>query len=536
MARPKPFLLVILDGFGVSLETIGNPVAAAQKPAMEGFERDFPYTTLQASGVAVGLPWGEAGNSEVGHLTMGAGRVLHHHLPRIIHAIRDGSFFDNPALSAVAEHVKKNGSRLHVAGLVSSGSVHSYADHLEALVEWAGRAGIGEVLIHVFTDGKDAPPRQGADFLKGLAGRLAALHPGARYASVSGRFYAMDRDEKWDRVQKAYALMTEGTGERIASVPEYLRASYARGIDDGFIEPAIVLEGGGNQPPTTDHRPPTIQEHDAVIFLNFREDSMRELVHAFADDDFRGFPRKKVPDLFVATMTEYEKNLAGAMPLFPAADIQRPLGKVLSDAGLRQLRIAETEKYAHVTYFFNGGDERPLPLEDRMLVASAPVAHFDEAPEMRAAEITAKIIEHMGTYDVVIANFANADMVGHSGNFSAAVRAVQALDAALGTLSEAVLAAGGVMVITADHGNIELKRSAVSGEKLTEHSINPVPMMLIGEQYRRQHPRAPEEIRRAKSEVNGILTDVAPTILALLGIEKPAEMTGQDLLPRLLSL
>lgn len=525
MPRPKPFVLAILDGFGVSTETVGNPVAEARTPAMESFMRDFPFTTIQASGVAVGLPWGVAGNSEVGHLTIGAGRVLHHHLPRIIHAIADGSFFENPTLAAVCEHVKKNNSRLHIAGLVSSGSVHSYAEHLEALVEWASRAGIAEVAIHVFTDGKDAPPRGGASFLADLEKRLTALNSGARYASVMGRFFAMDRDEKWARMEKAYLLLTAGQGERIASVPAYLTESYAKGIDDEFIEPAVVV---------TNNQLPVIQEHDAVVFLNFREDSMRELVHAFADDDFTAFSRAKVPDLFIATMTAYEKNIPGVAPLFPTAEIAHPLGGVLADAGLRQLRIAETEKYAHVTYFFNGGDEHPFPGEDRLLVPSVAAAHFDEVPAMRAADITAKIIDNMEIYDVVIANFANADMVGHTGNFAAGVAAVEALDTALGTLSQAVLAAGGTLVITADHGNIELKRNAVSGEARTQHSINPVPLMLIGESYKRAISRTDDDLRAAKLEVGGILTDVAPTVLALLEIQKPEEMTGQNLLPSLL--
>ena len=525
MSRIKPFVMVILDGFGVSIEAAGNPVAQAATPALDSFLRNFPFTTLQASGVAVGLPWGVAGNSEVGHLTMGAGRVLHHHLPRIIHAIGDGSFFENQALAAVTAHVKKNNSRLHIAGLVSSGSVHSYAEHLEALVEWAAKAGIAQVFIHVFADGKDAPPRGGAVFLEGLAKRLISLHPGAVYASVIGRFFTMDRDEKWERIEKAYALLTEGKGDRITSVPAYLAGGYGKGISDEFCEPAMTEMSG---------QAPIIREHDAVVFLNFREDSMRELVHAFADDDFRAFPRKKVSDLLIVTMTEYEKNIAGVLPMFPTADILHPLGKALSDAGLRQLRIAETEKYAHVTYFFNGGDEHPFPQEDRLLVPSAAAAHVDEVPEMRAAEIAAKIIENMELYDIVIANFANADMIGHTGNFSAGVRAVEALDATLKTLSEAVLAVGGAMLVTADHGNIELKRNAVSGEARTAHSINPVPLLLIGERYKRTAPRTDADLLAAKQEVGGILTDVAPTILAILEIPKPEEMTGQNLLPGLL--
>lgn len=520
-----PFLLVILDGFGVSAVAQGNPVAEAKKPVLDGFERQYPFTTLQASGVAVGLPWGEAGNSEVGHLTMGAGRVIHHHLPRIIHAIRDGSFFENPVLKSAAAHVREHGGRLHVAGLVSSGSVHSYSDHLTALLDFAGREQIGETLVHVFTDGKDAPPKEGAQFLSAFGARMESEYPGARFASVMGRFFAMDRDDKWDRVARAYDLITQGKGEKIASLSEYIAASYAEDITDEFIEPAIVAAGSGD--------PPIVKTGDALVFFNFREDSMREITRAFVEDDFDKFPREKVPDIFVATMTEYEKGLYGAHAAFPAPGVLRPLGAVIAEAGLRQLRIAETEKYAHVTYFFNGGDEKPFTGEDRMLVPSLEVAHFDLAPQMRSAEIAARVIANMDSYDVVIANFANADMIGHSGNFQAAVRAVEALDEALGLLASAVLKAGGTMIVTADHGNVELKRSAMSGESMTEHSLNPVPFFVIAERFMLKSPRDDTAIVREKAKIGGILTDVAPTVLELLGLKKPSEMTGASLLPLL---
>ena len=539
-------VLVILDGFGVSLDAAGNPAAEAKKPILSELERQFPLTTLQASGVAVGLPWGEAGNSEVGHLTMGAGRVIHHHLPRIIHSIRDGSFFENPALRQAADHVRQHQSRLHIAGLVSSGSVHSYAEHLWALLEFAKRAEIPEVYLHIFTDGKDAPPKEGANFLAGVEERMRTEYPQARMASVIGRFFAMDRDEKWERVRRAYELLTQGKGERISSIPQYLEASYSRGITDDSIEQAMVLEVGGCLPAKAlaqagelevgghgdkdKDKSPTIRENDAVIFLNFREDSMRELTRAFVEDDFDKFPRQIVSNLLMVTMTEYDKNIGGVRPAFPALEIVKPLGRVVSDAGLRQLRIAETEKYAHVTYFFNGGDERPFSGEDRILIPSVMTLHVDETPQMRVHEITEKVIENVGEYDVIIANFANADMVGHSGNFQAAVEAVEALDGALGVLSGAILKTGGVMLITADHGNIELKRDRISGEKLTEHSLNPVPFILVGNGFRRKTPRSDEEVIASKKEVGGILTDVAPTILELLGLEKPVEMTGQSLL------
>lgn len=527
MERIKPLVLVILDGFGVSREAAGNPVAAAQKPVLDSFERRFPFMTLQASGVAVGLPWGEAGNSEVGHLTMGAGRVMYHHLPRIIHAIRDGSFFNNPALKAAAAHAREYHGRLHVAGLVSSGSVHSYAEHLEALLEFAEREKLGKVLIHVFTDGKDAPPKEGASFLRAFETRRAQDYPGARIATVMGRFFAMDRDGKWDRTERAYRLMTQGEGTAAASAPAYLESAYEKGVTDEFIEPAVVLREGDVAP--------VVRQGDALVFFNFREDSMREITRAFAEDGFDKFPREKIPDLYIATMTEYEKDMPGVSAAFVMPDVSHTLGAVLADAALRQLRIAESEKYAHVTYFFNGGQERPYAGEDRVLVPSLSVAHFDEAPEMQSREIAGRVVANLDAYDVLIANFANADMVGHSGDFQAAVRAVEAVDRALGELAAAVRNKNGVMLVTADHGNVELKRNPLSGERMTEHSLNPVPFFLVGEGFRRPSDRTDEAIADEKSRVNGILTDIAPTVLDLLGIPKPAEMTGASLLSKLLA-
>lgn len=523
--RPKPLLLIILDGFGVSLEKEGNPVAEARTPTLDEIERNFPFTALQASGVAVGLPWGEAGNSEVGHLTMGSGRVIYHHLPRIINSIYDGTFFSNEAFLKAVGHVRQNKSVLHLAGLVSSGSVHSYVDHLYALFELTKREKIERVFLHIFTDGKDAPPKEGGKFLKILEDRISQEWPQARLASVIGRFYAMDRDEKWERIRSCYELLTEGKGEKIESIPEYFHASYEKGIMDEFIEPAFVPVATG----TTAGKPAMIGEGDALIFFNFREDSMREITHAFADDAFDKFPRKKIPNLFLATMTEYEKGIL-AEAAFPTLDVNWPLSRVLSEAGLTHLHIAETEKYAHVTYFFSGGREKPFQGEERALVPSAVTAHFDDVPEMKAADITTKILENFDRHDVIIANFANADMVGHSGNFKAAIQAVEVIDEQLGQLLNSVLNSAGIMLITGDHGNIELKRDPVSGEKLTEHSVNPVPLYMVGKNFKRSTARSPEEIEKQKSKVDGILTDIAPTILELLELGKPQEMTGKSLL------
>ena len=520
MARPKPLILIILDGFGISLEKEGNPVHEAKTPTLNEIERNFPFTTLQASGVAVGLPWGEAGNSEVGHLTIGSGRAIYHHLPRIINAIYDGSFFKNEALLKAAEHVRKNNSSLHIAGLISSGSVHSYIDHLYALIDFTKRENLERVYLHIFTDGKDAPPNEGAKFLTQLLERFQKTAPQVKLASVIGRFFALDRDLQWDRTKKCYELLTEGKGEKINSIPEYLLVSYGEGVTDEFIKPAVSSQSA------------IIKEGDALIFSDFREDSMRQIVHAFTDDAFDYFPRKKISNLLVVTMTEYQKGM-NALAAFPQLEINWPLSRVLGEAGLAHLHIAETQKYAHTTYFFNGGKEKPFMGEDRILIPSINTAHFDEVPQMRAPEITAKILENFDKYDVIIANFANADMVGHSGNFQAAIKAVEVLDESLGQIMNSVLAQDATLLITADHGNIELKRNAITGEKRTEHSINPVPFYVVGKGFKRKNARKENEIEKQKKEVEGILTDVAPTILELLGIEQPEEMSGKSLMPTL---
>lgn len=525
-SAPKPVVLLILDGFGISREARGNAILAATKPNFEAIERRFPFTSLQASGIAVGLPWEEPGNSEVGHLTMGAGRVIYHHLPRIINAIRDGSFFENPAFRNVIAHVRERNSSLHLLGLVSSGSVHSYAEHLDALLALAKREGVARVFLHAITDGKDAPPEEGVRFIGTLEERMAAQYPNATLASLVGRFYAMDRDANWDRIRTAYELIARGTGAEFQDPAGYLAASYGRGMDDERIAPAARTRDGAAIG--------RIRQGDGLILFNFREDSMRELIAAFAQEPLAGFPREKLPDLAIATMTDYGVALEGVAAAFGQIAVERPLGRALAEAGMRQLRIAETEKYAHVTYFFNAGIESPFPEETRIMVQSLPVTRFDEEPEMKAPEITARILEHLDEYDFILANLANADLVGHSGNFQAVVRAVEAIDAAVGRIRDAVLEKGGCLLITADHGNAEAKLHPISGETVTEHTANPVPFYLIGKEYKRPEDRTPQEIALRRYATEGILTDVAPTVLDLMGIPKPAEMTGKSLLPVLL--
>lgn len=523
MERIKPLLLLIIDGFGVSLEKNGNPVAEATKPNFAKIEENFPFTTLQASGTAVGLPWGEAGNSEVGHITIGAGRAIHHHLPRIIYSIRDGSFFKNEAFLKAAEHVRKNNSSLHIAGLMSSGSVHSYIDHLYALLDFTKQEKIERVYLHIFSDGKDAPPKEGARFFADLEAKIKKEWPRVRFASVIGRFYALDRGTNWDRVKKTYELLTSGLGEKITSVSNYLQSSYEKNITDEFIEPAVILAEGEKEAASL------VKENDALIFSDFREDSMREIVWAFVEEGFVYFPREKIKNLLVVTFTEYQKGLA-ALPAFLQLDIHWPLGEVLSGAGLKQLRIAESQKYAHITYFLNGGQERPFSGEARILIPSITTVRAEEVPEMKTQEITDRILENLNNYDVIIANFANADMVGHSGDFQASIKAVEAIDKAMGKLLDGFLSSGGTMLVTSDHGNIERKRNLISGEKLTEHSISPVPLYLIGEKFRLARPAAEEKIAERKKKVSGVLTDVSPTLLELLDLAKPEEMSGQSLL------
>ena len=528
MPRPKPLLLIILDGFGVSTETEGNPVVQARTPMLDELDQFFPFTTLQASGPAVGLPWGKAGNSEVGHLTIGSGRVIYHYLPRIQSAIDDGSFFKNQALLDALAHAHTHASRLHIAGLISSGSVHSFINHLYALFDLAKKENIGEVILHAFTDGKDAPPQEGAVFLRTLEERMQKEWPNARIGSLMGRFFAMDRDEQWDRIEAAYTLLTEGKGMRTNSTSDYLLESYKKGISDEFIPPCILTDEAPRED-AAHNSDSYIKKDDALIFLNFREDSMREITHAFADPAFDKFPRKNIENLSITTMTEYQKDLPVRVA-FPPVTVGYPLARVVGESGFTHVHIAETGKYAHVTYFFNGGKEQPFANEERILIPSDTAAHLDENPQMRASEVTETILKSTSRFDMIIANFANADMIGHTGNFQAAIKAVEVLDTSLGKIIPAICDGDGVAVITSDHGNIELKRNIHTGEKLTQHSMNPVPFYLIGSQYRRKKPRTVQEIKKQKNEVGGILSDVAPTLLELFDLKKPDEMTGKSLL------
>ena len=521
----KPVVLAILDGFGVNTLPGESPLETAKKPTIDDFNANYPLTTLQASGLAVGLPWGEEGNSEVGHLTIGSGRVLYHHLPRIIVSIQDGTFFENPAFVDAAAHVRASGGTFHIIGLFSSGSVHAYADHMYAMLRFAKREGLEHVALHLFGDGRDSPASELKTFLPQLEERMRTECPTAFIASIIGRHFSMDREERWDLIEQAYNCLIGKNGASFEYLKKYIEDSYAAGVTDEFFVPAWKVNEKGEAVGR-------IHEGDAVVFTNFREDSERQLVHAFLNEEFDKFDRAKIPNMFFVTMTEYEKGLP-AHVAYPPLNIEWSLARLISYANKKQFHIAETEKYAHVTYFFNGGKEQPFTGEERKLIPSARVP-FDQKPDMSAREITDALIEALPQYDFILVNFANADMVGHTGNFEATAKAIEVLDECLGRIRDKILQLGGVLVITADHGNSEEKRYRLTGEKRTKHSSNPVPFYLVASQFRHKTPRTAQEIQERLGQIEGVLSDVAPTILDLMGLSVPSEMTGINLLPRLL--
>jgi 2,3-bisphosphoglycerate-independent phosphoglycerate mutase len=518
----KPVILVILDGYGRGPENAANAIFKAKKPNIDFIEKNFPMTNLQASGIAAGLPWGEEGNSEVGHLNLGAGQIVYQYLPRIILAIRDGSFFKKPALIQAAEHIKKNNSSLHIIGLVGSGNVHSYIDHLYAILDFAKKENIKNVFIHAFTDGRDSPQKDALDFYEKVQNKLNRDYPFAKITSVIGRNLAMDRDNNWDRTEITYRLLTEGKGKIFPDVKTAIKSDYDKNITDEFIEPKIIphpsVKDGGS-----------IKNGDAVVFFNFREDSARQLTQAFIEEKFDKFERKKINNLYFVTMTRYEKDLPLNV-LFEPLEIKNTLAKVISDAGKKQIHIAETEKYAHITYFFNGGIENPFLNEDRILIPTKRDHDFAEEPAMSASEITEKLIEAINSkkYDFIVVNYANADMVGHTGNFQATVSAIEILDDELGKVVAEILKINSASIITADHGNADEMIDLLTGTPYPEHTANPVPLYLVGKDFKRE--KSQEEVEIKKIEVDGILADVAPTILELMGLPQPPEMTGKSLL------
>jgi len=519
----NPVILIVLDGWGISNNNQGNAIKQASLPTIDKLNKFYPMTALQASGISVGLPWGECGNSEVGHMALGAGKIIYQNLPRITLSIQDDTFFKNEALLGAMNKARERKSNLHLMGLVGDGSVHSYRDHIYALLEMAKKEAVENVYLHLFTDGRDSPPNSATRTLKELQDKIKMIGKG-KIASICGRNWAMDRNNNWDRVEKAYRLLTEGKGEQITDPVKYLQDSYSKEIFDEYIEPGILTEAG--KPISL------IKDGDSVIFFNFREDRARELTKAFILPDFDGFKREKKLDTEFVTMTEYEKDLPVKVA-FPPETITDGLGEVLSKNNLKQLRIAETEKYAHVTYFFNGGEEEPWPGEERILIPSPTVARFDETPEMSAPEITEKLIEavHSKKYNFILVNFANPDMVGHTGNEKASIEAVQAVDRSLSLIIPLALEAGGCLIITADHGNVEEVKNLHTGQTDTEHSSNPVPVWYITSDNHRE--KRAEEIVRQQNEVGGLLSDIAPTVLEIMGLKKPESMNGETLLPML---
>ncbi len=508
----KSVVLVVLDGWGINVTEEGNAIASARPPVYESLLRDWPHTQLRASGEAVGLPEGQMGNSEVGHLNLGAGRVVYQDSTRISKAIREGDFFKNPALLSAMESVKQSKRTLHLMGLLSDGGVHSRLDHIFALVDMVKAQGIMNVFFHAFLDGRDTPPSSAIEYITALEERFSKIGIGS-IATVSGRYYAMDRDRRWERVQKAYEAIVMGEGIRKYSAVEAVKQSYEHNRTDEFMIPTVILEPEKNCPRAT------IREGDQVIFCNFRSDRAREITQTLTDPEFRGFKRKMFPKLsaFVC-LTAYDEALDLPVAYAPVR-LTNILGEVLSSRGVRQLRIAETEKYAHVTFFFNGGEESPFSLEDRLLVPSPhDVATYDEKPEMSAREITDALVKHItsGQYGFILANYANADMVGHTGVLEAAIKAVNVLDECLDRVLRAAQGAGAHVLITADHGNLEIMSNPSTGQPHTAHTSDPVPFIMIGKRFNLRN--------------EGILADVAPTVLDLLGIEKPSEMTGRSLI------
>lgn len=513
----KKLILVILDGWGIAPPQRGNAIEMAKTPNMEAIERSYYALSLQASGIGVGLSWGREGNSEVGHMNLGAGRIVYQYLPRIVEAIRDESFFQNKALLGAVDFVKKNNSTLHFMGLLSSGNVHSYIDHLYALFDLAKKNNIEKVVLHPFTDGKDSSPNEAATFIANLKERLDKQGLG-KIGTLIGRSYAMDRNNHWELTQKSYELLTEGKGKEIKDPVEYLKDSYTKGMTDFDIDPAVVYEEGS---PVG-----LIQEGDAVVFFNFREDSARQLTKSFvlSDAEFSEFPRKKISNLYFVGMTLYEEGLPIEVAFDPPV-INAPFSEVVSKAGKKQLHIAETEKYAHVTYFFNGEQEVPFPGEDRILVPSVGTPHYDSVPEMQAYNITQQIVKHIREYDLFLVNFANADMLGHTGNWDAALKGIEAIDANIGVLLKAVQELNMTMAITADHGNAEEMLNLRTGSIITQHSINPVPFLLVGKKFETKNFG-----RLYEMQPQGVLGDVAPTLLKVMGIDIPPEMNGKPLI------
>jgi len=510
LKRPKPVVLLILDGFGYTLDKENNAIAMANTPCWDQLQKDCPMTLLNCSGHVVGLPSGQMGNSEVGHVHIGTGRYVPQDFSKVNDAIIDGSFYSNPVLCRAVDLAKDRNKALHIMGLLSPGGVHSHEEQIAAMVELAAKRGLDKIYLHAFLDGRDVPPKSAMASLELLQAKFAALGVG-RIASIVGRFYAMDRDNRWDRVQQAYDLITKGeAGFSADSAVQGLTAAYDRGETDEFVLPTAILD--------SEHRAVSLDPEDSVVFMNFRADRAREISLALTATTFDGFDRNRAPHKgYYCTLTEYQQDFDYDVA-FPPTDIKNCLGEYLSSLGMTQLRLAETEKYAHVTFFLNGGQDTAFPGEDRILVPSPKVRTYDLQPEMNAAEVTDNLVTAItgGKYDVIICNYANCDMVGHTGIMDAAILAVEAVDASLQRIVDALKSVGGQMLITADHGNIEQMVDKETGQPHTAHTTNPVPLVYVGGDK--------------SLDEGGSLSDLAPTVLAMLGVPQPVEMTGRSLI------
>ncbi len=507
----KPLLLCIMDGFGINSADEGNAIKMAKTPNLDNLFANYPNTTLEASGMSVGLPEGQMGNSEVGHTNIGAGRIVYQELTRITKSIKDGDFFENEAFLAAVENCKKNESSLHIMGLMSDGGVHSHNTHIYAIAEMAKRLGLSKIFVHCFLDGRDVPPSSGKDFVAEMDAELKKLGVG-KIATVMGRYYAMDRDNRWERVEKAYDAMVKGEGEKEVCPVSAVAKSYENDVTDEFVLPTVITENGDAVG--------KISENDSIIFANFRPDRARQITRVFADPDFDGFKRDYFPVYFVC-MTQYDKTMPNVNVAFKPQELVNTLGEYLSKKGLSQLRIAETEKYAHVTFFFNGGVEKVSEGEDRALINSPKVATYDLQPEMSAFEVTEKLLEKLdeNKTDVIILNFANCDMVGHTGIIDAAIKAVETVDTCVGKVADKVMSMGGAMLVTADHGNADQMIDPETKGAFTAHTTYPVPFIVMG-------------LGDVKLRAGGVLADIAPTMLDILGLDKPVEMTGTSILEK----
>ena len=506
----KPYALIIMDGYGVNERHEGNAIYSAKTPNMDKYMAEYPNSIVHASGMDVGLPDGQMGNSEVGHTNIGAGRIVYQELTRITKSIEDGDFFENEALLGAVENCKKNDSAIHFMGLLSDGGVHSHINHLFGLLEMAKKNGLEKVFVHCFMDGRDVSPTSGADFAEALVAKMRALETG-KIATVMGRYYAMDRDNRWERVSEAYKAMVYGEGNKDTSAVNAIKKSYNENVTDEFVVPTVITDENGEALGK-------ISENDSVVFFNFRPDRAREITRAIVDSEFNGFERKYFNTYYVC-MTQYDASMPNVEVAFKPQSLVNTFGEYISKKGLRQLRIAETEKYAHVTFFFNGGVEAVYDGEERALINSPKVATYDLQPEMSAPEVADEVVKRIesGEYDVIVLNYANCDMVGHTGIFDAAVNAVETVDTCLGKTVEAIIKMGGTALITADHGNADQMLDYETKDVFTAHTTNVVPLVMIG---------GPDGAKLK----NGRLADLAPTMLDLMGLEKPEEMTGESLL------